>query len=274
MRKPLVLALAVACLLLPWAAGTALPAESPATESASAQAAPAPLTEGETLEEGAVAFFPVIEYPFPPTPEGVPVVFSFPVKNIGNQTLRILSVYSGCGCTAMSYTENIPPGGEGNITVTLNTMGYGGRAVEKSVTVRSSAANRPETTLTLKGLVEEFAKIIPGMVNLKGAAGEALGQEVVIDPNARRPFEITGVIVEPVERLKADIRKSQGVKPVYVLTVTNLEKNPGRYASRVILTTDSPERPELKVRVHVHLTAPQPSPPAQAAPARRPVPGT
>ena len=78
--------------------------------------------------------------------------FGYKFKNTGNADLVISDAKGSCGCTVPEYPKApIKPGEEGNIKVTFDSSGKGGRQ-NKSVTVITNAI--PNTkVLTVTGLV-------------------------------------------------------------------------------------------------------------------------
>ncbi len=84
--------------------------------------------------------------------EGEKVTFGYKFKNTGNADLVISDAKGSCGCTVPEYPKApIKPGEEGNIKVTFDSSGKGGRQ-NKSVTVITNAI--PNTkVLTVTGIV-------------------------------------------------------------------------------------------------------------------------
>jgi len=75
------------------------------------------------------------------------------LTNIGDDTLRILSVRPGCGCTASEYTKTpIPPGGQGYIDATYNPAGRPGKFT-KGISVTTNCKVKPDISLYIQGEV-------------------------------------------------------------------------------------------------------------------------
>jgi len=76
----------------------------------------------------------------------------FKYKNTGKEPLTISTAQASCGCTTPIWTrEPVKKGKYGIIKVQYNTQIVG--AFQKTVTVRSNAANSP-IVLTIKGVVK------------------------------------------------------------------------------------------------------------------------
>ncbi|MBX3102181.1 MAG: DUF1573 domain-containing protein [Bacteroidetes bacterium] len=84
-------------------------------------------------------------YGFGQVHQGVPVQYSFRFRNTGTAPLRLLEVTPSCGCTATDWPKDpVPPGGEGEIVVSFNTVGKLGPQM-KHIFVRYNAqAGDPE----------------------------------------------------------------------------------------------------------------------------------
>lgn len=75
------------------------------------------------------------------------------VRNVGGEDLKILRVFSDCGCTVPSYpTDAISPGEVGEIRIRFNGKGRLRGAFRKHLRIRSNADNSRET-ITVKGIL-------------------------------------------------------------------------------------------------------------------------
>lgn len=94
--------------------------------------------------------------------------------------------------------------------------------------------------MKIKGRVEKVVTLTPSRVIFTGHVGEALVQTIIITPETDKPFKIVGVSamrgIDFQYKLK---EKDRFDKNVYILTVTNTRKKPGRYYDRISLKTDS-----------------------------------
>ncbi|MBI1765726.1 MAG: DUF1573 domain-containing protein [Acidobacteria bacterium] len=59
--------------------------------------------------------------------EGAEIVHTFKIKNEGAAELVIKNVSPACGCTASDFTKQLAPGQEGQITLTVKTVGMMGK---------------------------------------------------------------------------------------------------------------------------------------------------
>ncbi|MEW5826235.1 MAG: DUF1573 domain-containing protein, partial [Candidatus Bipolaricaulota bacterium] len=96
-------------------------------------------------------------YDFPATIEGIAVVHTFVLSNVGDQNLAITNVYAPCGCTTTALAKTtLAPGESVELIATFDTEGYAGN-VAKPVTVSSTDPLRPQLSLGFRGTVLERA---------------------------------------------------------------------------------------------------------------------
>ena len=201
-----------------------------------------------------VAVAPAHGYEFAPVVEGAKIKHGFVIENRGSAPLQIEKVRPSCGCTTVSYDKEIPPGGEGTVSVEVNTRGYGGRRLWKRILVETNDPEHPKFYLKIGGNVEEFAHIEPHNVQLMGPSEKELKQQVSIIPLEKYPFTIVGVTAEHGDNIRfklQNLKTPQTTK--YLLTIENRKKEKGRYRDLILLKTDSPVRPEIRIAVYGHI---------------------
>lgn len=196
-------------------------------------------------------FVPESRFQFAPVLDGTEITHDFIVQNKGIAPLTIEKVRTGWGCATVSYTRQIPPGGEGKITIKVNTTGYGGKTLVKKITVNTDAPVNPLLHLTVVGNVNNFVTIIPQRVILRGFAGDQITHKVKIIPEGKYPFKIVGGRTIQKKNIRYELEETKRSKMAeYVLTIANLKKEKGRYFETIRLKTDSKIRPEIKIRVY------------------------
>ena len=72
---------------------------------------------------------------------GQEVTHKYILENRGTADLRILNVRESCRCTKKDYTEVIPPGASGHVTLAIDTRGFKGRTDKTATVVTISRAN-------------------------------------------------------------------------------------------------------------------------------------
>lgn len=77
-------------------------------------------------------------YNFPDTPEGIAVVHTFVLSNVGDQELVIESAIPGCHCTTAALeTNRLLPGQTVGLHAVLDTEGFSGR-ITRTITITSN----------------------------------------------------------------------------------------------------------------------------------------
>lgn len=190
-------------------------------------------------------------FEFNPVLEGTEVVNDFIIKNKGTAPLEILNVETDWGCTAVSYTRQIPPGGEGKITIEVDTSGNGGKRLKKNISVDTNDPHHQKLTLTVTGVVEKLVTIKPKWVRLKGSAGQQIRVSVIIIPEEKYPFKIYETKAKNGKLIRYSLMEDKSPNGLrYVLTVENLKKEKGRYKDTIYLKTTSKYRPVININVY------------------------
>ncbi len=150
-----------------------------------------------------------------------------------------------------SYPRQIPAGGEGKISVKVNTNGYGGKTLKKKISIHTDDTKRPVSHLFISGNVKLFCKISPRYARLSGEIGSIIQTFITIKKEAEYPFSITKVTAKSGKdiQFRIDEYKKPG-ESGYILSVKNIKKETGRYADTLTLYTDSKVKPIIKIGVY------------------------
>lgn len=207
---------------------------------------PSPAAKG-----GPHIVFPELTYDFGTVEQGEEVVHLFRFTNQGNQDLRIDGIKTSCGCTAAVVSSDIlPPGQEGTISATFDTVHFAGEKV-KTLTVYSNDPHQPVATLTLQGDVVVEVTAEPAQLYLgRIRRGEEVVQTIEVLYDASKSIVVTKVenanpaIHIRTEEIEKDASKGQK------LTVT-LDKTAalGRLNDEITVTTTSEKIPVLHIPV-------------------------
>ncbi len=173
---------------------------------------------------------------------------TFVIKNRGDAPVEILKVDPDCACTVPSYDRTIPPGGQGEITLTLKPYSVM-HQFRKETRIFTNDREHAEFSLVLTGTAKPFIEIQPShIVRLRGAPGDNLQGWVRFTSHLPGPFKITNYRTNIPDKIEVNL-KAVETDRVYVLEVKNRSRNSGPYAGLIELTTNSKERPRLIVRV-------------------------
>lgn len=144
----------------------------------------------------------------------------------------------------------------------MNTKGYGGRTLRKTIRVETNDTDFPKFNLIVTGFVEKFVSIVPSRIKLAGELGTPITEIVSIIPEKKYPFKITDVSAKKGDNIRYDLQETtvEGGGKGYQLTVENTKQDAGRYFDSIILRTDSTIQPELVISLYGNLSAkPKPS---------------
>jgi len=93
-------------------------------------------------------------YDFGEILEGLAVVHTFVLQNIGEEPLVIEDVHVSCGCTTTSLAKStLDPGESVELGVTFDSAGFSGKIV-KNITIESNDPATPKLVLKLTGTVK------------------------------------------------------------------------------------------------------------------------
>ena len=229
MKVRYMLTAAALCLLI---TGRSVPAEAAADDGWQARN-PLFFVEESTFDFGSVI-------------EGTKVKHAFIVENHGDGVLDIEEVRPTCGCTTSDFSKKIPPHGKGKIEVTFDSTGYQS-SLAKNIIVMTNDPKNQTVTLTITGMAEPFALISPPRLFLQGRLNEDINASVSIIKLEKYPFKIVGNgSAERPGHISMTLDEND---KGYELIVSNNWKKKGRYFETITLKTDSPLKPEIKIRV-------------------------
>lgn len=108
----------------------------------------------------------------------------------------------------------------------------------------------------------QFVSINPKRIRMTGQVGQEIRSKVTVIPQEKYPFKVLEVKTEKKDNIQVEMETVQKEKgSEYLLTVVNLKQKKGRYTDNIILKTDSPVRPELKISVYGNIFNPTPKAP-------------
>jgi hypothetical protein len=187
--------------------------------------------------------------------EDRPLTHTFVIRNTGTVPLRIEDVDPDCACTVASYDRTIPPGGQGEITLSIKPFSVIHR-FNKKTKIRLNDPERPLLTLDMTGVAQPFIEIQPShILRLRGAPGDNLQGQVRFVSHLPTPWKITEYRTNIPDDIEVTLKPELPDK-VYVLKVRNKRSQAGTYAGLIELFTTSKQRPRLIVRVFGDLYLP------------------
>jgi len=193
-----------------------------------------------------------VDFNFGEVYQGRKIEHTFRFRNAGDATLVVDKVRSSCGCTAaLLSSQQIPPGGAGEIRTTFDSGRFRG-AVVKTVYLYVNDPQQPVAQFHLRGTVKpelvmspeqaDFGRLIPGR-----------SAEVRITLTNQGDQEITLSTPETTSpELQAELTGSQlpvGNSVQLVVKAKAREGKP-RLSGYVMIKTSSSLVPELRLPVY------------------------
>ncbi|MCX5888540.1 MAG: DUF1573 domain-containing protein [Deltaproteobacteria bacterium] len=204
---------------------------------------------------GPKAQVPETTFDFGEVFEDLKLSHTFDIKNIGDALLEIKDIDSDCACTAADSDRRIPPGGLGRITLTIAPYSVL-RQFTKKTKVFFNDPDHPQVVLTMQGYGKPFIEIQPShIIRFRGKPGEDLSSQVRFTSHLPGSFEIKEFKTNIPQFIEVTVKAEEPGR-IYVVEVRNKRQESGNYAGVIELSTTSPKRPRLIMRVFGELSLP------------------
>jgi hypothetical protein len=145
------------------------------------------------------------------------------------------------------FDRSIPPGGEGKITLVVNTRGYDGK-FRKAARVYTNDPKIPQETLVMEALVKMPIVLSERMVFLQGTTQETITRTVDIKGELNKPLMLEPVDYTLDKKVKFNIEEVSKGKH-YRVTFTSIPNVGNYYQGLLKFRTSYPEKPELVIYV-------------------------
>jgi hypothetical protein len=187
------------------------------------------------------------EYNFGEIIEGTPEVeHQFIVTNTGKAVLKIERVQTSCGCTLVRFDPEIPPGGEGKVTMKINLRNFQGY-IEKKASIQSNDPRNPEQIIKMVGTIRAIVDVKPSASVLFRGVADELSPSVLTLTGASTPFHISGMETNLKDDIDYTLETVEAGK-LYKLKISNKVRN-GNYGGFIKLNTDLAQKPDILIRV-------------------------
>ena len=174
------------------------------------------------------------------------------IKNIGRDTLKIVSVTTSCGCTTAKRPKDFLRAGEQDaVEIEFNSTGFRGR-IEKHVSILTNDPREYTTEVTLLGdVIEELQPVGTSSVLWLGAVpiGKEVTQTVTFKNVSGKVMTLTGY-----KSSSSDISVVFGQRQVLPADTIQVgfkvtPKKSDYISEQVMLETDSKKQSQVPVRV-------------------------
>ncbi|MDR0871533.1 MAG: DUF1573 domain-containing protein [Planctomycetaceae bacterium] len=205
--------------------------------------------------------FTVNKHDFGTVALGSEAVYAFGIENVYVQDIRILGVYSSCGCTIPSRTKEILKSGEkGAVLAKLNTNGQylGQRGATLTVDVETTVNTqllRETVQLTVSGYIRSDVVLTPGSVQFGSVPqGQTALGNVELHYTGRNDWTLTKIDRHnPFIYARADeVKRSYG-DVVYQITVKLKEDAPVGYIKDILRFATNEVKPGTNEPAEIEL---------------------
>jgi hypothetical protein len=150
------------------------------------------------------------------------------------------------------YDRTIPPGGVGQITLKVNTTGYGGK-VTKSAQVTSNDPAQRKSRIYLAINVRNYIIVEPATkVLLRGTVGEDIRRVVSIRRSDDQPLEITKVESNLGSAIDYKLNR-KGDSQEYELELVSTATDRKTASGFITLHTNHPKKKVVKLSIHIRV---------------------
>lgn len=199
-----------------------------------------PTAPPEGGAEGPDIFFDHKTHDFGTVTRDQIIEHSFPFRNIGNDTLKILFIETMCICaTAHASRREIRPGESAEIIAKLEAFKYPGIEVRKTLRVSTNDPDEPAVALTIMATVVDVARIEPEQIFLPNLrAGQPASAEARIIQEGPRDLTIREILVSS-PMISVDTLPLEGEQEGYLLTITISPEMPeGKFEEVLTIITN------------------------------------
>ncbi|OFX13996.1 MAG: hypothetical protein A2Z18_10760 [Armatimonadetes bacterium RBG_16_58_9] len=208
----------------------------------------------EPKDEGPDLRFESYSWNFGSVYQGDAQEYAFKCRNVGGKDLVISKVETSCGdcLVPLARTETIPPGGEGAISVLLNTTGQT-RALGKKLYVASNDPITPVVPLDVVGYVKPLKLVTsPRAVSFGEHRRSETAHELIYIPSLpEEKIEVKSVSSDSPFVDVAFAETKDYVRPGYIVMVGLKPGGAplGKLEGTITIVSDHPRNPKAEVPV-------------------------
>ncbi len=122
--------------------------------------------------------------------------------------------------------------------------------MNKRMLVKTNDSENKEFYITILGKVEKVADISPRVIALDGRPGEKLTGQILITPAPKYPFSILKMEQSFSKGFVCKLIAPKKNETSWKVAIEAFSDKPDSLYEIIRLKTDSPHKPELKIRVY------------------------
>lgn len=182
-----------------------------------------------------------------------PLTAKVKIFNDGDDTLRILNVKPGCGCTTAPLDKKeIEPKGFAILDITLHLPNHPGQ-ITKTIAIYTNDSNNLETFLFLKAEIIPPLKFFPDTKVLASnlLVGDTSSYKVIIQNLTETDIIIKEPKAEPEDEISSNLRPDIVLKPKdqYTIEIKVFPSNVGNFNGKIKFKTTYPDLPRVEIPV-------------------------
>lgn len=188
---------------------------------------------------------------------GRPLTHTFTVTNPGPAAVTILGVTTPCGCIAPAVSRPLLAAGESaTVTLAVNTLTQpAGRQTWRGVVCYAVGPTPHELPWAVTATLIREVSVTPPSVALSGDSAAPVALTVTVTDARPKSFVVKAAVVTSVH-MTAAVGPAAGASTPVTLTLLPTHP-PGRADETLVLYTDDPSYPQLRVPVQVTRRAAQ-----------------
>lgn len=196
---------------------------------------------------------PATVHQFGDLARGEKVEHAFVLKNQGKEKISLKAVNFIGPLTTAKVKNEVLPGQEGKVILVLETYDLTGEVVAGAI-IQTSDPARPSVEFKLTGRIKAPAIEIRPMPAVFVAAfqGEPKEKKLTIQNNEEKLLDILGLETES-KRFQAQLHKVKEGKEFEVVVRVTPEAGLGKTTEPLIIVTDHPQFPEIKIPVNIYV---------------------
>jgi len=145
------------------------------------------------------------------------------------------------------FDRAIPPGGEGKVTLRVDTRGFEGN-VRKSARIYSNDPTNRIQTIRVEGFIRRPITLSQKTVYFQGSSHQSMTKTVKIRGGFEKPLKIEPVQFTLDQWLTYQIEEVQPGK-LYLIHFSSIPGTYHYYQGFLRLKTNYPERPEIDIQI-------------------------
>jgi len=213
------------------------------------------LAQQENLSKARI-FLPDTRWDFGYVPKGSSVSHIFQIKNIGEDTLIIVRVRSGCGCTTVPlFKDRLAPKETADLEVIFDSEKIRPGKTSKGIQIISNDPTKPFQDLYFTASVGEtnsLVKLVPEEIFFDTIRQEKETKRTITLENISEEKLSVGLIEGPEDLVELNIER-HSLKPGEKTQITlGLKKNPPPGSFRTSFTLDFQNSKMVRITVPIH----------------------